>query len=818
MHVLKDKCELCNKQIYLHNIALICANDNKIYHAKCLKIDRSTALEIQGSPDWFCPGCLKDIIPFFDIDLHEEIPVNCTSCKKLISSKRAKVSKCILCEQIFHFDCLLSHNLCRTCSKNVDFLSGKTDLNTLFKTDPFNPFAELEDEYSDRNLFYDNDCDSYNSIHDTTSIAKKNLSACQFYDPEKIPKQIVGTSFYFNNIDGFKTNFAEFQTQTLNHSKKFDFYCFNETNVNSEDGANFELENYNSEFYSSTAGKSKGSGLAIYYNKNLNFKTDKSFSMRYKHFECIGGKLKTDIGFTNLIVLYRFNFDKELDAFFLQLSSLLERSSSTPTVIMGDFNFDVLKHRDSTVVQKYIDTFMCLGFYPLINKPTHFKGESSTCIDQIWTNIVSDNMSSGIICSSVSGHLPIFAVIPTTAESLSYSEVDSSTQVHNISVKNIDRFQTKLIDMYNNDQSIAIISSNNNITGEEALTQFDNYYTKLQRIYKECFLETIDLNGSTRNFFFKPWMTIALAKSCRTKNNLCVYKVSRRGKSGYEDAKNTYDKYRAKLRDLIRISKENHFKKRFDKCHGDLKKSWKILNDLRNKRRKLNFPSFIEVNRQTITDRRTILNHFNHYFTNVASNLNSAKSPNDFTDYRRFMKQRNDNTIEFHEIDKSEIDEIIQDLNPNKSSDMSPRILKLFRGVLSPTLAILFNNCIYGGVFPDVLKIARVIPLFKTGDRNNVSNYRPISILPTISKIFEKLIHKRIVKFLDAHQVIYRKQFGFRKKHSTVHALHTAITQIVQGLNNSKSVVGLFLDFSKSLKPSIPCNIPFYLKKWSTTE
>ena len=103
---------------------------------------------------------------------------------------------------------------------------------------------------------------------------------------------------------------------------------------------------------------------------------------------------------------------------------------------------------------------------------------------------------------------------------------------------------------------------------------------------------------------------------------------------------------------------------------------------MRKKRRKLNFPSLIEVNRQTITDRRTILNHFNQYFTNVANNLNGAKSPDDFTDYRRFMKQRNDNTIEFHEIDKSEIDEIIQDLNPNKSSDMSPRILKLFRGAL----------------------------------------------------------------------------------------------------------------------------------------
>jgi hypothetical protein len=94
---------------------------------------------------------------------------------------------------------------------------------------------------------------------------------------------------------------------------------------------------------------------------------------------------------------------------------------------------------------------------------------------------------------------------------------------------------------------------------------------------------------------------------------------------------------------------------------------------------------------------------------------------------------------------------------------MSPRILKLFRSVLSPTLAVLFNNCIYGGVFPDVLKIGREIPLFKTGDKDNLSNYRPISLLTVISKIFEKLIHKRLVKFLDAHQAIYRKQFCLGK-------------------------------------------------------
>ena len=103
-----------------------------------------------------------------------------------------------------------------------------------------------------------------------------------------------------------------------------------------------------------------------------------------------------------------------------------------------------------------------------------------------------------------------------------------------------------------------------------------------------------------------------------------------------------------------------------------------------------------------------------------------------------------------------------------------------------------------GWYFPDVLKIARVIPLYKSGDINDITNYRPISLLPIISKIFEKLIHKRFVNFLDKHNVLYHKQFGFRKQHSTINALNTAVTQVVNALNNKKSVIGVFLDFSKA--------------------
>ena len=102
------------------------------------------------------------------------------------------------------------------------------------------------------------------------------------------------------------------------------------------------------------------------------------------------------------------------------------------------------------------------------------------------------------------------------------------------------------------------------------------------------------------------------------------------------------------------------------------------------------------------------------------------------------------------------------------------------------------------GVFPDELKIAKVIPLYKSGSSNLMSNYRPISILPKLSKIFEKLIHSRIYQFLEENEVIYNCQFGFRQSHSTIHALQTAITSVVSSLNDSCQSMGIFVDFSKA--------------------
>ena len=713
-----------------------------------------------------------------------------------MSPSKSRISHCMSCNKPFHDTCIPDVKIFNSCLNLNDSMIDY-DLNQIFDNVGFNPYDVLFDnENFNKQAIFDND-DEY-GINETVEIAKDILNSCKFHDPKSFSNiKLLGTSFYFNNIDGFKSNFAEFEIQLLDFSHSFDFLCFNETNVSLDTQKKYQLPDYNSEFFPSINGKSKGSGLAIYYKNNLNFKIDKSLTTRCEHFECLGGKLKTEIGILNVIVLYRFNHDKDSNLLLTNLSSILERISDTPSVILGDFNFDLLKHNESSLVQKYLDTFMCTGFIPLISKPTHIRGQSSTCIDQIWTNLISDNVTSGIITSSVSAHLPIYAILPTTAESMMQSQADSdSNLVHNISAKNIERFEAKLHEL-NNDPIIQSIKTDPETNSEQALNHFNYYSTRFEEIYSESFLETLNFN-SNRNFIRKPWMTLALAKSCQTKNKLCTKKVGLKGKAGYEDAKDVYEKYRAQLRDLIRIAFENYFKKRFDTCKGDLKKSWKILNEMRHKRRTSCFPNYIEINGQCITDRRIILTKFNEYFTSIAKNLNESKSSDDYRDYHKFMKNRVDKTIFFDEIDSSEIDKIIRQLNPGKSSDISPRVLKLYRGIISPYLAILFNNCVYSGVFPDKLKIARVIPLFKTGDRSDIANYRPISLLPVLSKIFEKLIHRRLVSFLDKNQVIYRKQFGFRKQHSTIHALHSAVTQVVNGLNNKEAVFGIYLDFSKA--------------------
>ena len=125
-------------------------------------------------------------------------------------------------------------------------------------------------------------------------------------------------------------------------------------------------------------------------------------------------------------------------------------------------------------------------------------------------------------------------------------------------------------------------------------------------------------------------------------------------------------------------------------------------------------------------------------------------------------------------------------------------IIKSSFKYISNPLLHLINLSFSKGVFPDQLKIAKLIPVFKADDPELFSNYRPISLLTNFSKFFEKIMHNRLVLFAERFNILYHNQFGFRRGHSTSHALVHLINNIASAIDHNEATAGVFLDLSKA--------------------
>ena len=131
------------------------------------------------------------------------------------------------------------------------------------------------------------------------------------------------------------------------------------------------------------------------------------------------------------------------------------------------------------------------------------------------------------------------------------------------------------------------------------------------------------------------------------------------------------------------------------------------------------------------------------------------------------------------------------DLVPNN-------LLKVASPVISPHLSEIFNQCIEYGIFADDLKIGKVVPIFKSGKRDDPGNYRPISILSAFARIFEKLLYKQLHKYFEDNNILGDKQWGFRPIHSTIHALQKSISNRLLNIDKGKTNAVIFLDLKKA--------------------
>ena len=158
-------------------------------------------------------------------------------------------------------------------------------------------------------------------------------------------------------------------------------------------------------------------------------------------------------------------------------------------------------------------------------------------------------------------------------------------------------------------------------------------------------------------------------------------------------------------------------------------------------------------------------------------------------------------TIYFSPTDPTEILHTINSLKAKKSTgpdNISSYLIKKIKSPLSSPISLLINKSLEDGLVPDVFKTAKVIPIYKSKNKELLANYRPISLLCSLSKILEKIVHKRVYNFLQLHNIFFASQYGFRQKHSTVNAVCEFTAHTLNSLDENKSTLGVFLDLSKA--------------------
>ena len=267
--------------------------------------------------------------------------------------------------------------------------------------------------------------------------------------------------------------------------------------------------------------------------------------------------------------------------------------------------------------------------------------------------------------------------------------------------------------------------------------------------------------------------------------------------------KRTYGKetYRNNLVELIKKSKNNYYKHFFESNKLNLKNVWQGINSIiNNKSKNSQSPTCIIDNNKTITDPKQIANSFNNFFTNVSEKIQSKIRPSN-QHFSNYLKNACNSSLFIKPTTPSEVMDLISNLKIAKSVgpfSIPTSILQLTKDIICFPLTEIINLSFLTGTFPDNLKIAKIIPIFKNDSKLSCNNYRPISLLSNISKIFEKLMYSRVYNFLDTFKCLYELQFGFRSNTSTNHALISITETIREAIDSGSFACGVFIDLQKA--------------------
>lgn len=447
--------------------------------------------------------------------------------------------------------------------------------------------------------------------------------------------------------------------------------------------------------------------------------------------------------------------------------------------LLGDLNCNL---KAQTMTENYStklkDLCQVYQLTQTIHEFTRVTPVSSSLIDVHLTNDPTKISTSGVIHVGISDHSLIYTIrkigIPKGPPKI-------------IKTRNYKSFSSQLFleDLSNQPWEIL-----NNLSDPNEI--WSNF--------KAIFLTIFDKHAPIINRKIRnkpsPWITQEL-KSTMYKRDYHKRKATK--PSGTQEDWSEYRKIRNLLNKNIKSRKEEYYRNTIKANSDNPKDMWKTLKELISVKTKSSNISQLKMGDTIISDPQRIAEEMNSYFVQIGPHL-SDKIPKSSTSSSHYFEEKNCK-FSFTKISERKVYDLLSSLSTAKATGLdgiSSKILKIAAPVITSTLTFLFNKSIETSVFPDDWKGARVSPIFKAGDRDNIDNYRPISVLSAVTKIFEKVVFDQLYSYVSRNKLLYKYQSGFRSVYSTVTALLDATNEWYTNMDNGLYNGVVFLDLKKA--------------------
>ena len=525
----------------------------------------------------------------------------------------------------------------------------------------------------------------------------------------------------------------------------------------------------------------KGGGIACYINENINW--TRRHDLESNDLECIWIEIFPVKAKSLLVaVIYKppegsrylhENFKNLLN----DMLSLATKSNKE-TIIMGDLNVNYMDKNDNKDIKSMFNVF---SFKQMIKEPTRITEHSQTLIDVIQTNNPQAISVTTVIPVAFSDHDLIACV-----RKLNHRSFKSKT----IDCRNYKNYSAEALSM-----KIASHVDYEQVSNE---TDVNNCWIKLKNIITTS-LEDIAPRITKRiRGQPSPWLNIEI-KSKMNKRDILLRK-SRKSKNPSDIA--AYKKIKNQVTRLIKRAKKEYFKQELKDSSNDSNRFWSTLKKLYPTKSTVSTSTF-NIDGTYTSDSNCIVRAFSSFFGGVVSCLKKGAFGlrNCVWTAPSFEPLRTCRKFSFVPVSGETVEKELRKMKRKKATGLDgipPFVLRDCAQVLKTPLTRIINMSLKSGVFPTDWKCSKVVPVFKSGSTSEIENYRPISVIPAISKVIERIVHQQFSTYLEDSDLLSNCQFGFRKKRSTELAATLFFDNVKKKVNDGMMVGAVFIDLSKA--------------------